>query len=368
MQASIHWILPLVITPFVALFWFLLPRIARRGLLFGVYVGEEASGGEEARRITKSWYVHISWWLGASLLAGFAAALWAPSSVPPISVLMLTAGFLLEYLRAHARARRLSRREAAPPAAAFVGASDVQPPFLPYAALALAISGGLYAIVHALLHFADLPESIPTHFNLAGKPDAWGPRSYLTVLALPLIALATGVFLGAIAVLTARAKRSIRHPKGEISFMAQQRFRHAMARFLAVIAILATAATTLISIGAVRVGLRESDGLGLPGMILVAALLLYAFGGSLYVALRYGQGGSRLERPVEGYPLTDGLADNRHWVLGLFYVNREDPSVLVESRFGLGYTINLGNWKAATLLFGIIGLLLIIAIASLIAR
>ncbi|MEE8556523.1 MAG: DUF5808 domain-containing protein [Myxococcota bacterium] len=32
-----------------------------------------------------------------------------------------------------------------------------------------------------------------------------------------------------------------------------------------------------------------------------------------------GQGGARLER-------------------GMFYINREDPSVLVEKRFGLGYT------------------------------
>src|SRR5450759_5705179 len=32
------------------------------------------------------------------------------------------------------------------------------------------------------------------------------------------------------------------------------------------------------------------------------------------------------------------LADNTHWVLGAFYVNRHDPSVFVEKRFGLGYT------------------------------
>jgi uncharacterized membrane protein len=36
----------------------------------------------------------------------------------------------------------------------------------------------------------------------------------------------------------------------------------------------------------------------------------------------------------------------------MFYVNRDDPSILVERRFGFGYTINFGNPKAV-LLFGV---------------
>jgi uncharacterized membrane protein len=67
-----------------------------------------------------------------------------------------------------------------------------------------------------------------------------------------------------------------------------------------------------------------------------------------------GQGGARLERAVAAAPLTDGLADNTKWKLGLFYVNRDDPSVFVEDRFGLGHTLNLGNRKAVALLVGIL--------------
>ena len=48
-------------------------------------------------------------------------------------------------------------------------------------------------------------------------------------------------------------------------------------------------------------------------------------------------------------PLTNGLADNSYWRLGIFYVNREDPSILVEERFGIGYTTNWGNWKAVAI-------------------
>jgi uncharacterized membrane protein len=31
------------------------------------------------------------------------------------------------------------------------------------------------------------------------------------------------------------------------------------------------------------------------------------------------------------------------WRWGLFYVNPADPSILIEKRFGIGYTLNFGN-------------------------
>ena len=79
---------------------------------------------------------------------------------------------------------------------------------------------------------------------------------------------------------------------------------------------------------------------------------------ALAAAYAYDPNGNRLSRDdgviVEQgspeAPLTDGLADNRHWVGGIFYVNREDASILVEKRFGIGYTLNFGNFKAVTLM------------------
>ncbi len=45
--------------------------------------------------------------------------------------------------------------------------------------------------------------------------------------------------------------------------------------------------------------------------------------------------------------------DDELWRLGLFYVNREDPSVVVPRRFGIGWAMNWGNpksWGLAALL------------------
>jgi uncharacterized membrane protein len=40
----------------------------------------------------------------------------------------------------------------------------------------------------------------------------------------------------------------------------------------------------------------------------------------------------------------------RHWRGGIFYVNRNDPSVSVRWRFGVGYTLNVGQPTAWVLL------------------
>jgi uncharacterized membrane protein len=65
------------------------------------------------------------------------------------------------------------------------------------------------------------------------------------------------------------------------------------------------------------------------------------------LALRTGQGGARLGAPNE--TATDRTSD-RHWTLGVIYINRDDPAILVEQRFGVGWTLNFGNPRALLVL------------------
>jgi uncharacterized membrane protein len=40
---------------------------------------------------------------------------------------------------------------------------------------------------------------------------------------------------------------------------------------------------------------------------------------------------------------TTDRMDDSHWILGSIYFNRNDPSIFVERRFGIGWTINVGS-------------------------
>ncbi len=365
MEDQIVWVILLIILGITGAFYFLFPRIMRRGLLFGYYVGEAISTGEEAKQITRSWYRGMTLWLLLSLAIVIGTRFYSHSPVAPaVGIAVFVLGFLIEYLRAYFRASHLSMRGAPPVAAAVLSAEKPSRLLLPYVAIGLGLIGGVGVVLYAWSHYGQLPNMVPKHFGISGTPDSWKPKSFFTVMLLPVMALIMGAGLGGIALLTAHAKRAIRAGDSGVSYEAQQRFRKVMANFLAIVSLLITAMMMTLSIGSLRVAMKEVQTLSPLLDLIGIALVVLAFGGSLFIAIKYGQGGSRLERHVADAPLTDGLADNRFWILGTFYLNRDDPSLFVEHRFGLGYTINFGNPKALALVIGFFGLILIVVVLA----
>jgi uncharacterized membrane protein len=367
MEARAIWIVMTLETLVAAGFMLIIPLITRRGLLFGAYVGEEQSDGEEARRITRGWYAWMVGTLVLTLLLGTILATSVPRK-PELAVstiFVFLGGTVVCYLRAYYQACALTATMSVPSAAAPLLADTPASLTLPLAALGLGLVVGAIVVGYTWIHYPDLPARMPTHFGPSGAPDAWSPKSFASVMLLPLGTLFMGVMLGVVSCLTARAKRAIRQQDGGVSIDAQIRFRRAMARFLSGTTVLVTLMLGLMSIWAVRTALGRATGMPPVLMVLVIGMVVYAFGGSIYIAIRYGQGGARLERRAGRAALTDGLADNERWILGAFYVNRDDPSVFVEKRFGLGYTINLGNPKAILLLVVLFGILAAILIVSL---
>lgn len=69
---------------------------------------------------------------------------------------------------------------------------------------------------------------------------------------------------------------------------------------------------------------------------------------AVIILTRLGQGGTRAAPANEtaasasGAPVGDRTPD-RYWRLGVFYFNRDDPAVIVEKRFGIGYTFNFAR-------------------------
>jgi uncharacterized membrane protein len=367
MEGHAIWIVMTLETLVAAAFMLIIPLITRRGLLFGVYVGEQQWSGEEAGRITRSWYLWMIGALVASLLLGAVVATSFPKA-PGLAVLLVfvfLGGTLVCYLRAYFQARALAGTVSVQSAAAPLIVDSPASLALPLIALGVGIVGGAVVTGYSWFHYPSLPAAVPTHFGPSGAPDAWSPKSIRSVMLLPLMTLFMGVVLGVVACLTARAKRAIRQQDGGVSIQAQIRFRQAMARFLSGMAILVTLMLSLMSFESVRTSLGLASGMPRVLMAIVILMMVYAIGGSIYIAVRYGQGGARLERRAGSAALTNGLADNERWILGAFYVNRDDPSIFVEKRFGLGYTINLGNPKAVffvVLFFAIIGAIVIFGV------
>jgi hypothetical protein len=53
-----------------------LPHVTRRGLLFGVYVGEEFAGTETGRQLLRGWRLGCLSVMALALVVGFGISLW----------------------------------------------------------------------------------------------------------------------------------------------------------------------------------------------------------------------------------------------------------------------------------------------------
>lgn len=73
------------------------------------------------------------------------------------------------------------------------------------------------------------------------------------------------------------------------------------------------------------------------------------------VAIRAGR--NRIRPTGSGQPagpVAAGPDDDRFWRVGLLYINRADPAVVVPDRVGVGWTLNLGNPVAWLIIGGIV--------------
>jgi uncharacterized membrane protein len=86
---------------------------------------------------------------------------------------------------------------------------------------------------------------------------------------------------------------------------------------------------------------------GPPGLIPTLVFSLAFAVVTVVLMMWFGQGGTRLVGSAGAdsgavAPVGDRTPD-KHWKLGLIYINRNDPALFVEKHFGFGYTLNLGH-------------------------
>jgi len=99
-------------------------------------------------------------------------------------------------------------------------------------------------------------------------------------------------------------------------------------------------------------------------MVIVFTIVGIILLGSILLSVKLGQGGSRLKNSntQQGKASVEVADLDQHWKLGIFYVNRNDPAIFVEKRFGVGWSINYGNPIAWLITIGILAIVLIPAI------
>lgn len=116
--------------------------------------------------------------------------------------------------------------------------------------------------------------------------------------------------------------------------------------------------TLLFEIGLSIFSIKNSS---LPLYILTALSLILSIGGVIYIGIKVGTDGSRLDK-MEDFSFEE---DDKYWILGAgFYNNPDDPAIFVPKRIGVGYTINIGRPTGKVIMI-LTALILIFSIVSM---
>ncbi len=194
-----------------------------------------------------------------------------------------------------------------------------------------------------------MPDLIATNIDLSGQVSHWTEKTPIAA-AFPILIV---VFMDGCFVFAhwsiLRSKKGVDAARPAASAWAYGAFARAQS-------ILLVGLGTMLSFMGPLIALSFMDVITmlqalLPVMIMIAIVLVAA----IAVTMIYGQNGSRLLRRMEA-PESMLVDDDRYWKLGVFYGNRNDASLFVPERFGVGWTINLGRPAA----WGIIGGYLIV--------
>lgn len=208
--------------------------------------------------------------------------------------------------------------------------------YVPIVLITLAIGFALYP---------STPDLVPTHFDFAGNVNQWTPKGP-ALIAFPLL---FEVFMAVCFIfshwMTIRSKKDIDPARPAISAYAYGAFARAECILLLVGGSVLTAVLGIVMI------LMMAEILSMfvtVALIIVATLILV--GATIAIPIVYGQSGSRLVKHLEENG--DIIADNdEHWKAGIFYWNKDDASLFLPKRFGVGWTMNWAR-PAAWLIVG----------------
>ena len=215
-------------------------------------------------------------------------------------------------------------------------------------------------IVFTLVNYNGFPDRFPTHWGPDGKPDAFTTKTYLSALTLPIVLLVmNGMFLG-INQMTKNSGIKLSAGNVKASRIRQLRLRKYTSWLLFFISILISMLFTFLQFTTLYEN-SVNDLLILTMPLAFSALVLI---GTVILAIKVGRKDSDLDVEIidEDSSEVINADDDQYWKGGLIYFNPNDPSIFVEKRFGVGWTLNLARPLGYIILIGPLLVILIITL------
>ena len=366
-----------VMVPFFGATLCIAPAITRPTVPFGVRVPAERARATIIRRERHAYYwrtaaLGVGATITAVLLQGHGS--WWLSR---IILLLLVAADLGCYWLARNKITAVKRAEDWYAGHRQVIATDTSwrtdPPRFPVRWLIPALAVIAATVIVGVIRYPDLPARLAVGFAGSGPGSGPGngqshgtPKSVVSAFGIVVGQLYVTLLWTGLMVLVYRSRPDIEATDPAASTRRYRRFLAACTRAVLTLLALVNLSLLLAALRTWQVYRVSGFGSALPVLPFVVGLLIFAT-----TAVRTGQGGFRLSGGRAGYgpPAGTDRDDDRFWIAGLIYLNRDDPAIMVGARFGVGWTFNVANPMAWLIIAGIVaapvGLAAIIAVAGL---
>ncbi len=344
------------------------PFIVHRTECFGVSVGVRANQEPELKQMKKQYAFKVVLYgifvvmLSFALMAAFSGNERAQGFLFTASMfLILIIAFVL-YVKYHRqtvawKAKKVKSGEISESSVILVDtAFHRNKMIISYAWFLIPFLITLITLAMTIVFYTSAPDVIPSHYDFNGNVTDEMPKTIRNVSLLIVMQLfMIGIFMG-INFIMSRSKQVLDNDNPSDSVRRNQLARAIFSKAMLVMCIL----MVLMLFGIQLTFLTGLNAKVMTTITLVFVLLILVI--IFLLAFFVGQGGSRLKIGGRGNtdkPIRD---DDKYWKLGIFYLNKKDPSLFVEKRFGIGWTINVGRPLAWILLLSIILISILIGV------
>lgn len=346
-----------------------IPYLVRETIVFGVTVPEQNVKHSELKRAKRN-YTQIVGSLGFMLIIIMLVIHWTIDfSEPEQGILFISFLFIIlaismaMYGINHQKVMKLKKSEQWGVDLKQVRAVDLtarnRDEMLPWSFFVAPMSVTAFLMIFTLLNYDRMPESIAIHWGPSGAADDWAEKNYFTAISFPAVMLMMQCMMWGIvdSIKRSSIKLSVNHK--EESLESQLKTRKFISWNVMLLSYGLTVLFSVLQLSNIYPEMAEGGKL-LP---LFIAFLVLVLGGQLVFMWKLREW--RLDYSDTVTSKVTDVDEDRYWIGGLIYMNREDPSVIVEKRFGVGWTMNFANPRGYMVIFLPFVILLLICIFSL---
>ncbi|MEG2787585.1 MAG: DUF1648 domain-containing protein [Romboutsia sp.] len=197
----------------------------------------------------------------------------------------------------------------------------------------------IISFIYVAINYKNLPEQVPVHWGITGKPDSFAPKTFKNVFIINILQVAMVTMISYIGVETIGYRSYIDTKNEENIRLKALKLLNKMGYSLLLL-------TLSILVTMIAPSIAMINNITIPISIIVLSILapIVSCIFLTYCIIML----SNLKTKSKSTYIIE--SDDEKWLYGFIYYNKEDPSFLVEKRFGAGWTFNMANKKSKLIL------------------